>query len=126
MEELRNIEAPSERVDELMRWVKVGLPNLSDDVKRHLLKQQVEMFNIEYGRYMGGTEITNELIDALMEDAIDTHVYGGLDPFERRQLEDEVTIDCHAYVTRCSGRRELWEDREKGFGIHQPLHERRT
>jgi hypothetical protein len=62
-------------------------------VKRHLLKQQVEMFNIEYGRYAAGTKITNELIEDLMVDAIDTHAHGGSDPFERRQLEDEITID---------------------------------
>ena len=94
LEELINMEAPSERVDELMRWVKIDLPNLNDDVKRHLLKQQVELFNIEYGRYIAGTTITNELIDELMEDAIDTHIHGGSDPFERRELEDEIAIDC--------------------------------
>jgi hypothetical protein len=94
LEELLNVEATLERVNELMRWVEIDLPNISDEVKRHLLKQQVEMFNIESGRYRAGTKITNELIDALMEDAIDTHVHGGSDPFERRQLEDEIAIDC--------------------------------
>lgn len=94
LQELLNVEAPPERVNELMRWVKIDLPNLSDDVKRPLLKQQVEMFNIEYGCYMAVTKIIDELFDALMEDAIDIHVHEGSDFFERQQLEDEIAIDC--------------------------------
>jgi hypothetical protein len=51
------------------------------------------MFNIEYGRYAAGTKISDEMIEELMEDSIDTHVHGGSDPFERRLLEDEIAID---------------------------------
>jgi hypothetical protein len=92
--ELLAVDADPERVEELMKSVEIDLPDLSDDVKRHLLKQQVEMFNIEYGRYAAGTRITDDIVEGLMEDAIDTHVHGGSDPFERRQLEDEIAIDC--------------------------------
>ncbi|OGP89706.1 MAG: hypothetical protein A2156_00665 [Deltaproteobacteria bacterium RBG_16_48_10] len=91
--ELLKVDADPARVEELMELVEVDLPALHPEVKRHLLKQQVEMFNIEYGRYAAGTKITDELIEELMVDAIDTHAHGGSDPFERRQMEDEIAID---------------------------------
>jgi hypothetical protein len=91
--ELLRVDADPDRVEQLMRIVELDLPDLRPEVKRHLLKQQVEMFNIEYGRYAAGTQITDDLIEELMVDAIDTHAHGGSDPFERRQLEDEIAID---------------------------------
>ena len=94
LKELLKFEAPPQRVEELMKMVEIDLPGASDEVKRHLLKQQVEMSNLEYGRHGAGTQITDDLIAELMEDSIDTHVHGGSDPFERRQLEDEIGIDC--------------------------------
>ncbi len=92
--DLLKVDAPPERVEELMRLAEVDIPGLSDEVKRFLLKQQVEMFNLEYGRYAARTPVSDTVIDELMEDAIDTHAHGGSDPFERRQLEDEIAIDC--------------------------------
>ncbi len=94
LEELLKVEASPERVEELMKLVEIDLPDLPEDVKKFLLKQQVEAFNLEYGRYAAGTKITDALIEELMEDAVDTHAHGGSDPFERRQLEDEIAIDC--------------------------------
>jgi hypothetical protein len=94
LEDLLKVEAPPERIDELLKMVEIDIPGISDDVKRYLLKQQVELFNLEYGRYATKTKITEALVDELMTDAIDTHSHGGSDPFERRQLEDEIAIDC--------------------------------
>ena len=91
LEELLQSEADPARVDQLMKLVKVDLVGISDDVKRYLVKQQVEMFNLEQARFR--TKITNEMIDQLMENSIDTHVHGGSDPFERRLLEDEIAIE---------------------------------
>lgn len=93
LEEILRVDADPQRVEELMKWVKIDLPGASDDVKRHLIKQNVEMFNIEYARYLGGTKITDEIVNGLVEDAIDVHVHGGSEPFERRQFEDEIAID---------------------------------
>ncbi len=45
LEELLKMEASPERVDELMKLVEIDLP-VSDEIKRFLLKQQVEMFQI--------------------------------------------------------------------------------
>ncbi len=92
LEELLKMEASPERVDELMKLVEIDLP-VSDEIKRFLLKQQVEMFQLEYGRSAVGTKITRELVDGLLEGSIDTHVHGGSDPFERGQLEDEILMD---------------------------------
>ena len=92
LEELLKIEASPERVEELMKLVEVDLP-VSDEIKRFLLKQQVELMNLEYGRYAAGTKLTRELVESLLVGSIDTHVHGGSDPFERAQLEDEILMD---------------------------------
>lgn len=92
--ELLKVDASPERVEELMELVEIDIPGMSKEVKRHLLKQLVDMSNLEYGLRATATRITDQLIEELMEDSIDTHVHGGSDPFERRQFEDEIAIDC--------------------------------
>lgn len=92
LDELLKVEALPERVEELMKFVEIDLP-VSDEIKRFLLKQQVEMFNLEYGRYAAGTKMTRELVEDLLTGSIDIHVHGGSDPFERLQLEDEILMD---------------------------------
>jgi hypothetical protein len=94
LEELLRVDASPERVEELMDLVEVDIPGISAEVKRHLLKQQVDMANPEYGLRAAGTKVSDQLVEELMEDSIDTHVHGGSDPFERRQFEDEIAIDC--------------------------------
>ena len=94
LEELLKVDASPQRIDELMELVEIDIPDLSREVKRHLLKQQVDMANLEYGLRSAGTVISDQLVGELMEDSIDTHVHGGSDPFERRQFEDEIGIDC--------------------------------
>jgi hypothetical protein len=92
LEELLKIEASADRVEELMKLVEIDLP-VSDEIKRFLIKQQIEIFNLEYGRYAAGTSITRELVDSLLAGSIDIHVHGGSDPFDRLQLEDEILMD---------------------------------
>ncbi len=94
LEDLLEVDAAPERVDALTKLVEIDLPHLGEEAKRHLLKQQVEMFQIEDVRYALRTKITDGLIDELMEDSIDTHVHGGSEPFERRELEDDIALDC--------------------------------
>ena len=94
LEKLLSLDAPPERVEELMEMIDVDLPDVSEDVKRFLLKQQVEMFQLEYGRYALRTQVSDALVDQLLEDGIDTHVHGASDPFERLQFEDEIGIEC--------------------------------
>ena len=53
-----------------MKLVEINL-SVKDEVKRHLIKQTVEMFNIEYTRYLGGIKITNELVDGIIEEGSD-------------------------------------------------------
>jgi hypothetical protein len=92
LEELLNLEASPERIEEMMKLVDVDLP-ISDEIKRFLLKTQIENMNLEYGRYAAGTNITREAVDQLLVGSIDTHVHGGSEPFERAQLEDEIVMD---------------------------------
>lgn len=90
LEELLHGEADPARVDQLMKLVQVDLPGLSEEVKRHLVQQQLEMFHLEKARSPG--RISDEIMDRLLKDSIDTHVHGGSDPFERRLWEDEIAI----------------------------------
>lgn len=93
LEDLLNYEAPPERVEEFLKLIPLDIENVSDDVKRYLLKQVIEMMQLEYGRYENKTRITEELIDDIMRGSIDTHVHGASDPFERSQYEDEIGIN---------------------------------
>src|ERR1700733_10095257 len=92
LQSLLDYEAPPERVEEMLRLIPLDI-DASDDVKRYVLKQVIEMMQLEYGRYENKTRITEELVDSLMEGAIDCHVHGPPDPFERSQFEDEIAIN---------------------------------
>ncbi len=93
LQDLLNYEAPPERVEEFLKLIPLDDIDASDEVKRYLLKQVIEMMQLEYGRYENKTRITEELIDEIMKGSIDTHVHGASDPFERSQYEDEIGIN---------------------------------
>jgi hypothetical protein len=89
---LLHFEAPADRVEELLKTVPIDIPGASDEIKRFLIKQVIEMIQLEYGRYENKTKVSEELVDQLLVDAIDTHVHGASDPFERSQYEDDLGI----------------------------------
>lgn len=92
LRELLDYEAPAERIEELLKVIPLDI-DASDEVKRYVLRQVVEMMQLEYGRYENKTRITEALIDELLEDSVDTHVHGASDPFERSQYEDEIAVN---------------------------------
>lgn len=92
LNQLLEYEAPPERVEEMLRLIPLDI-DASDDVKRYVLKQVIEMMQLEYGRYENKTRLTEQLVDGLLEGAIDCHVHGASDPFERSQYEDEIAIN---------------------------------
>jgi hypothetical protein len=89
---LLDFEAPPERIEHLLKAVEIDLPDASDEVKRFLIKQVIEMMQLEYGRYENKTKVSEEIVDQLLVGAIDTHVHGASDPFERSQYEDDLGI----------------------------------
>ena len=92
LEDLLRFEAPDGRVEELLRLIPIDIAGASDEIKRFLLKQVIEMMQLEYGRYENKTPISDAMVDDLLVDAIDTHVHGASDPFERSQYEDDLGI----------------------------------
>lgn len=94
LKELMSIDVPKERVDRLSKLVKFDTTEeLSEEVERYLLKEQVRYVNIQYARFLAGIKFKPEEVDELLEDAIDIHAHGGSEPFERIMLEDDIAID---------------------------------
>ena len=80
-------------MDRLEQLVKFDIPDLGDEVSRFLLKQQIQIVNIQYARFLAGVKFTGSDVDALMHGAIDIHAHGGSEPFDRLLLEDEIAYD---------------------------------
>ncbi|MBW1817738.1 MAG: hypothetical protein JRJ60_11330 [Deltaproteobacteria bacterium] len=93
LDEILKIEIPEDRVDRLKELVSFDIPDLSDEVARFLLKQQIQVVNIQYARFLAGVKFTEADVDNLMKGAIDIHAHGGSDPFDRLLLEDEIAMD---------------------------------
>ena len=93
LDEILKITIPEERVDRLKELVTFDIPDLSDEVARFLLKQQIQVVNIQYARFLAGVKFTEADVDDLMRGAIDIHAHGGSDPFDRLLLEDEIAMD---------------------------------
>ena len=93
IDEILKIEVPEERVDRLKELVNFDIPDLSEEVKRFLIKQQIQVVNIQYARFLAGVKFTEADVDDIMKGAIDIHAHGGSDPIDRLLLEDEIAID---------------------------------
>lgn len=93
LDDILKIEVPEDRVDRLQKLVRFDIPDLSDEVSRFLIKQQVQAVNIQYARFLAGVKFTEAEVDALMQGAVDIHAHGGSDPIDRLLLEDEIAKD---------------------------------
>ena len=77
LDDILKIEVPEERIDRLKKLVTFDIPDMSEEVERFLIKQQIQSVNIQYARFLAGVNFTESDVDALMEDAIDCHAHGG-------------------------------------------------
>jgi len=93
LDEILKIEVPEDRVDRVKELVEFDIPDLSDEVSRFLLKQQIQVVNIQYARFLAGVKFTEQDVDDLMTGAIDIHAHGGSEPFDRLLLEDDIAFD---------------------------------
>lgn len=78
---------------DVSKLVKIDLPGLSPEVEKFLLERELKFYELEYSRYLSGCKITEELVDKLVKDAVDTHCHGGSEPIERLLLEDDIAVD---------------------------------
>lgn len=93
LDEILDIEVDEDRIERLKKLVTFDIPDLSEDVERFLIKQQIQFVNIQYARFLAGVKFSEADVDALMENGVDCHAHGGSDPFNRLLLEDDIAID---------------------------------
>ena len=93
LDEILKIEVPEDRIERLKKLVTFDIPEMSEEVERFLIKQQIQFVNIQYARFLAGVKFTEADVDSLMENAVDCHAHGGSDPFNRLLLEDEIAFD---------------------------------
>ena len=94
LNEILQVRVPQERVDRLKKLTNVDVPGgVSDEVFEFLVRQQAEWVNIQYARFLAGINFTEQDVDELLTNAIDSHCHGGSDPMERLMLEDDVGFD---------------------------------
>lgn len=102
LEQILQIEVTEDRVDRLL---KLTTPDaeMSDEVRRWLVRQQAQWVNIQYTRFLAGAKFTEQDVDDILTNSVDIHVHGGSDPMERLLLEDDTAYDytdsgCRAMV----------------------------
>ena len=93
LEEILKVEVPEERVERLKALTNVDMPGVSDEVFTWLVRQQAQWVNMQYARFLAGAKFTEQDVDELLTNAIDSHCHGGSDPMERLLLEDDIGID---------------------------------
>lgn len=92
-EEILKIEVPPERVERVKNLVRFDIPELPDEVRSFLVKQQLQYVNIQYARFIAGVKFNAQDVQEILEGAIDGHAHGGSDPIDRLLLEDEIAMD---------------------------------
>lgn len=90
---LLEIDIDEGRVRRLHDILAVDSPDMTDEVFTWLIRQQVRWANIQYTRFLAGAKFTEQDVDDVLNNAIDTHTHGGSDPFERLMMEDDIALD---------------------------------
>src|SRR5574341_631115 len=93
LDEILKVRVSDERVARLKRLTNVDAEGVTDEVLTWLVRQQATWANIQYARFLAGAKFTEQDVDELLANAIDTHCHGGSDPMERLLLEDDIGID---------------------------------
>jgi hypothetical protein len=92
-EKILNIKVSQERVEKVKDLVRFDIPDLSEEVKEFLIRQQLQYVNIQYARFMSGVKFTQQDVNEVLTGGIDCHAHGGSDPIDRLLLEDEIAFD---------------------------------
>ena len=93
LEEVLAIEPSEERMARLAEIIELDLPNVSEEVRRHIFRDDVRVLSILYNQILAGVKLDENIVDGLMVNAVDTHVHGASDPFERLMPEDLIARD---------------------------------
>ncbi len=71
------------RVERLKTLTTVDAPDLPEVVLTWLIRQQAQHANMQYARFLAGAKFTEQDVDDILTNAIDSHRHGGSDPMER-------------------------------------------
>lgn len=93
LQQVLNVDVTDDRLDRLKQLTHPDA-DVTDEVRNWLVRQQARWTNIQYARFLAGAKYTEEDVDDLLTNSIDTHAHGGSDPIERLMLEDDLAYDC--------------------------------
>lgn len=93
LQQILRLEVDPERVERLKKLTNVDADGVTDEVFTWLVRQQAHWVTIQYTRFLAGAGFTEQDVDELQTNAIDSHTHGGSDPMERLMLEDDTGID---------------------------------
>ena len=93
LEEVLSIEPSSDRLERIASIVDIDVPGASEEVRNWILKEEVKTLSVIYNQILTGVGFTEDDVDGLLRNSIDTHVHGGSDPFERLMSEDAIGMD---------------------------------
>jgi hypothetical protein len=94
LSDIVQIKPSEERVARLKGVYSLADMELSPGAEEYLVRKEAAYLNVSYTQILSKTPVTDELIDDLLKNSMDTHAHGGSDPMERLLLEDELAIDC--------------------------------
>lgn len=102
LKDILQIEVPDDRVERLKKLTRPDA-DVSDEIHTWIVRQQAQVTNIQYTRFLAGAKFTEQDVDDVLTNSLDIHVHGGSDPMERLLLEDDVAYDftdngCRALV----------------------------
>src|SRR5690242_15570349 len=80
LSDILQVKITQERVDRLKQLTNVDIPGVTPEVVEFLIRQQAEYVNIQYARFLSGTQMTESDVDEILIDGIDCHCHGGSDP----------------------------------------------
>ncbi len=93
LEQILAIQPSDERVARLRGLLQIDEPDMTPEIYDWLLRREARTISIMYNQILAGVQITEDQIDRLLINAVDTHVHGASDPMERLLYEDDIAID---------------------------------
>src|SRR5579859_375581 len=79
LKDILQIEVPDDRVERLKKLTRPDA-DVSDEIHTWVVRQQAQVTNIQYTRFLAGAKFTEQDVDDILTNSLDIHVHGGSDP----------------------------------------------
>lgn len=93
LEDILAIEPDPGRVARVKALLEFDEPDLTPEVHAWLAKKETRTLSVIYNQLLASVRFTEDDIDDLLVNAVDTHVHGASDPLERLLYEDDIAED---------------------------------